>query len=159
MVTFQSLQEKFAEKAAAIESIVAGVNEEKAKQAPAEGEWCIREVLTHLSGDVDETFLQGIKRFKNENTPSLDLTPGTLSSSAEREKMPVRDLASSVAQQYREIGAFVGGLNDEQLNLPGKIGFLKQYTGSEDITLGSWATLMADMHLQQHVEQLRALAK
>lgn len=159
MVTPQSLQEKFAEKAAAIESIVAGVNEEKAKQAPAAGEWCIREVLTHLSGDVEETFLQGIKRFKNENTPSLDLTPGTLSSSAEREKMPVRDLASSVAQQYREIGAFVGGLNDEQLNLPGKIGFLKQYTGSEDITLGNWATLMADMHLQQHVEQLRALAK
>jgi uncharacterized damage-inducible protein DinB len=159
MVTSQSLREKFAERAAAIESIVAGVSEDKAKAAPAAGEWCIREVLTHLSGDVDETFLQGIKRFTDESTPTLDLTPGTIYTSAEREKMPVKDLASSVAQQYREIGAFVGGLNEQQLNLPGKIGFLKQYTGTEDITLGSWATLMTDMHLQQHVDQLRALAK
>ena len=159
MVTSQSLQEKFAERAAALESIVGDISEAKAAKAPATGEWCVREVLTHLAGDVDETFLQGIRRFADENTPTLDLTPGTLSTSAERDKMPVKDLASSVAQQYREIGAFVGGLNDDQLNLPGKIGFLKQYTGSEDITLGRWAALMADMHLQDHVEQLRALAR
>lgn len=63
MVTSQSLKDKFDERASQIEAALAGVSEEKASQAPAAGEWCIREVLTHLSGDVDETFLQGIRRF------------------------------------------------------------------------------------------------
>ena len=38
MVTSQSLKDKFDEKASEIESIIAGVSEETASQAPAEGE-------------------------------------------------------------------------------------------------------------------------
>lgn len=159
MVTAQSLQSKFDDRANEIEAAVAGISDEKAQQKPAEGEWCVREVLVHLAGDADETFLDGIKRFKEESTPTLDLTPGTLSTSDEREKMSLSELAASVAKQYRDIGAFLGTLNEEQLGLPGKIGFLKQYTGSDDITLGNWATIMTDMHLVGHVQQLRDLAK
>ena len=86
MVTSQITEGQVRRKGGSIESIVAGVSEEKAKAAPAAGEWCVREVLTHLSGDADETFLQGIKRFVDENTPTLDLTPGThLTSAGARE--------------------------------------------------------------------------
>jgi hypothetical protein len=159
MVTSQSLKSLLDDKAAQIEEAVSGVGEEKAKQSPAAGEWCVREVLYHLSGDVDETFAQGIARFINEDKPELDLTPGTVYISAEREKVPVAKLAASVAAQYRELGEYVAGLSEADLARIGRIGFLKQVRGNDEITLAEWASVIGNYHLNQHIEQLRALAK
>lgn len=159
MVTAQSLKTMFDEKASQIESAVSGVSEEKARQAPAAGEWCVREVLYHLSGDIDQTFVQGIQRFIKEDKPELPLTPGTVYTSPEREKAPLAELASSVAAQYRQLGDWVAGLGEADLARIGRIAFLQQVRGSDEITLAEWASVIGNYHLNQHIEQLRALAK
>lgn len=158
MVTAQSLKSQLDERASQIESAVAGVSDKEARTRPAEGEWCVREVLYHLSGDAQETFLDGINRFINEDRPELPLTPGEVYASPEREQAPVRELAATVAQQYRELGELVAGLSDEQRARTGRIAFLKQARGHDEVTLAEWVSLIANYHLGQHIEQLRKLA-
>jgi hypothetical protein len=157
MVTNATLKDKFDEKAAAMESIVAGISDEKAARRPAEGEWCVREVLYHLSGDAQHTFRDDLNRFLNEEMPELGVTPGEVYLSPEREKAPIQELARSVAAQYRDIGTFVGGLTEEQLARPGRIAFLKQVRGSDEIKLSEWISLIVEYHVTQHLGQLQAL--
>jgi hypothetical protein len=157
MVTNTTLKDKFDEKASAMESIVSGVSDEKAAKRPAEGEWCVREVLYHLSVDAQHTFRDDLNRFLKENMPELGVTPGEVYLSPERENASIQELARSVAKQYRDIGAFVGGLTEEQLNRPARIAFLKQVRGSDEIKLGEWIGLIVEYHLTQHLGQLQAL--
>jgi hypothetical protein len=110
MVTNASLKDKFDEKASAMESIVTGISDEKAARRPAEGEWCVRDVLCHLSGDAQHTFRDDLNRFLAEDMPALDVTPGELFWTPDRESASVQELARSVAAQYRDIGTFVGTL-------------------------------------------------
>jgi DinB superfamily len=159
MVAAQSLKEKFDEKAAAMQSIVAGVSEEKASQRPAEGEWCVRDVLCHLSGDAQHTFRDDLNCFLEEEMPELGVTPGELYWTPGRQGASVQELARSVAAQYRDIGTFVAGLSAEQLARPARIAFLKQVRGNDEIKLSEWIGLIVEYHLSQHIDQLQALAK
>ncbi len=157
MVTNAALKDKFDEKATAIESMVSGISEEQANRRPADGEWCVRDVLCHLSGDAEHSFRDDLGRFLEEDMPALDLSPGSLYWTSEREGASVQDLAKAVAQQYRDIGVLVGGLTDEQLSRPGRIAFLKEVRGSDEIKLGEWIAVISEYHLNQHLGQLKAL--
>ena len=159
MVMNATLKDKFDEKASAIESTVAGISDEKASRRPAEGEWSVRDVLCHLSGDAQHTFRDDLNRFLKEDMPELGVVPGEVYTSPERESASIQELARSVAQQYRDIGTFVGGLTDEQLARPARIAFLKQVRGSDEIKLSEWISVIAEYHLSQHISQLQALAK
>lgn len=159
MATAQSLKTLFDDRAAQIEAAVAGLSEERARQKPAEGEWCVREVLYHLAGDANETFLEGINRFLEEDKPELPLTPGDVYLSPEREAAGVGELASMVAGQYRELGEMVSRLDDGQLARIGRIGFLKQARGTDEVSLSEWVSLIANYHLDLHIGQLRALTR
>lgn len=157
MVTQQSLQDKFDEKASRIEAAVQGVSEEQAARRPAEGEWSMRDVLCHLSGDATSSFHDDLHRFLNEDVPEFGLTPGELYWTPDREKQSLSDLAKSTAGEYRKIGQFVSSLTPEQLDRVGRIGFLKQVRGSDEIKLGEWISVISEYHLNQHLGQLEAL--
>jgi hypothetical protein len=159
MVTSQSLKSLFDEKASQIEAVVAGMSEEHARQAPAAGEWCVREVLYHLSGDAGQTFYDDVRRFLEEDKPELPLTPGEVYTSPERESASLQELAASVADQYRKIGEFASGLSDEQLGRIARVGFLKQARGNDEVALSEWLSLTANYHLNLHIGQLQALTK
>src|ERR1700730_9560808 len=153
MVTSPSLKDKFDEKASEIESTVAGISLEKASSRPAAGEWSVRDVLCHLSGDAEHSFRDDLNRILDEDKPELDLTPGDLYWTPAREKASAQELAQSVAVQYREIGTLVAGLSAEQLDRSARIAFLKQARGNDEIRLAEWIGLMADYHLSQHIGQ------
>jgi len=157
MVKNTTLKNKFDEKASAMESIVAGVSEEKAAKRPADGEWSARDVFCHLSGDAEHTFRDDLNRFLTEDVPALDVTPGELFWTADRESATIQELARAVAAQYREIGNFVSGLTDEQLARPARIAFLKEVRGNDEIKLSEWISLIVEYHLGQHLGQLQAL--
>jgi hypothetical protein len=158
LVTSQSLKDKFDEKAASIEAAVAGLSDEQASRRPAEDQWSARDVLCHLAGDAESTFHDDLNRFLNEDKPHLGIAPGELYWNADREKLSLSDLAKSTADQYREIGKLVGDLTPEQLARPGRIAFLKQVRGTDEIAMSEWVSLMVDYHLNQHINQLQALA-
>lgn len=150
------LKAQFNAKTDEIEKLVADLNEEAASKSPADGEWCIREVLTHLSGDADQTFHDGLKRFVQEETPDLGLTPGQSYLNG-RENVPINDLAKDVVAQYRQIADWAGTLTDEQLGRTARIPFLKETPLGETPTLQIWLGAMLNFHLPQHIEQLQKL--
>jgi hypothetical protein len=159
MVTQQSLKDKFEEKASRIEASIEGVSDEKAAKRPSEGEWSMRDVLCHLSGDASGGFHDDLHRFLNEEVPEFGLTPGELYWTPEREKQSLSELGKSTAAQYRKIGEFVATLTPQQLDRVGRIGFLKEFRGSDEIKLGEWITVISELHLNQHLDQLEALRK
>jgi hypothetical protein len=159
MVMNATLKDKFDEKASEIESTVSGISDEKASRRLAEGEWSVRDVLCHLSGDAQHTFRDDLNCFLEEEMPELGVTPGELYWTPGRQGASVQELARSVAAQYRDIGTFVAGLSAEQLARPARIAFLKQVRGNDEIKLSEWIGLIVEYHLSQHIDQLQALAK
>jgi len=156
--TNTSLKGLFKQRANEIEEITAGITEEQANRRPAEGEWCARDVLSHLLGSEELSFEDGVRLFL-KNDAALDITPGDPYASNKREKMTSQELSAGVVKQVRGIAQFVGGLTPEQLQETAHIAFLKEYGVTDHPTLEMWAGMMANMHLPQHVGQLRELTK
>lgn len=153
-----SLKTVFEQHADAIEEITNGLTEEQASKKPAENEWSIREVLTHLLGSEQRSFEDGLKAFLKDDA-LLDQTPGDPYITESREKLSTADLTAEVAKQYRQIGEFIGGLSAEQMQRTAHIPMLKDYGINDHPSLEMWAGIVANMHLRGHVEQMRANLK
>jgi hypothetical protein len=156
--TNTTLKELFEQRAKEIEEIATGITDEQANRRPAEGEWCARDVLTHLLGSEARSFEDGLRLFLEKDSV-VDITPGDPYLTEARKKMRAQELSAGVAKQVRQIAQFIGGLTPEQLQETANVPFLKNYGMSEYPTLETWAGLMANMHLKQHVDQLRELCK
>ncbi len=79
MVSGPSLQQQLDQKVQEIKQAVSGIDEQKATKRPAEGEWCAKEVLSHLCGVDDALSMYEFRRFLDEETPALGITPGSYS--------------------------------------------------------------------------------
>lgn len=159
MVSTQSFQQQLEAKVREIEQVVSGMSDDKASQAPAPGEWCVKEVLTHLSGSEAQSFYAGLQRFVNEETPRLDLTPGETYLTPTRENAPVDELLASVLTQYGDIGKWIGKLSDADLLRKAHMPAFKETPLSEYPTLQLWIGAIINFHLTAHVQQLQTLAK
>ena len=157
MVSGPSLQAQLDQKVQEIKQTVAGMSEEKASKRPGEGEWSVKEVLSHLCGADDALSMYEFKRFLTEETPDLGITPGSYSDI--RKDAPLSELVSKVDSDYGQIGKFFAGLNEEQLNRKAHIPFLKETPLGEYPTLGQWAIGMIQFHLNDHVQQLKNLSQ
>jgi hypothetical protein len=142
-----------------IKEAVSGISDEQASRQPASGEWCVKEVLSHLSGRETASFLAGLNSFLEEDTPEMDLTPGDPYFSPQREKLSCSELLSKVEEQYSGIGKFLAGLTEEQLARKAHIAFLKETPLGEYPTLAQWASAIMHFHLTEHINQLRNLCK
>jgi len=157
MVSGPTLQQQLNQKVQEIKQAVSGLNEEKASKAPGEGEWSAKQVLSHLCGQDDALSMYEFKRFLNEETPALGITPGSYGDV--RKDAPLSELVSKLDSDYAQIGTFLAGLNDEQLNRKAHIPFLKETPLGEYPTLGQWAIGLISFHLNDHVQQLKNLAQ
>ncbi len=159
MVTPAGLESQVQQKVLEIKQAVSGVGEEKALKRPADGEWCIKEVLSHLTGEENAIMMYELNRFLQEDTPDLDLTPGVSAYDSKRAEAPTTELLSNVESQYSDLGKLLASLNEEQLGRKAHIPFLKESPIGEYPTLGQWAMGIINFHLADHVQQLRTLAQ
>lgn len=97
-------------------------------------------------------------RMVNEDTPALNLTPGD-SYFEQRQAKPVSELLGMIESQYAEMGKFLTGLSEEQLNRKAHIPFLKETPLTEYPTLTQWTGAIINFHLAEHVSQLQNLCK
>ena len=114
-------------------------------------------MLSHLCGADDALSMYEFKRFLNEETPDLGITPGSYSDV--RKDAPLSELVSKIDSDYAKIGSFLAGLNEEQLNRKAHIPFLKETPLGEYPTLGQWAIGVIQFHLNDHVQQLKNLSQ
>jgi hypothetical protein len=159
MVTGPSLQQQLDQKVQEIKQAVSGIDEQKASKAPAGGEWSAKEVLWHLTGEEHALKTFEMERFLKEETPELGVEPGRTPYNEDRSKVPVYELLSRVEGQYAEVGNFLAGLNDEQLNRKAHVPFLKETPLGEYPTLGQWAIGLINFHLNDHIQQLKTLSQ
>jgi len=159
MVTSASLKEQLQERIRTIEQLTSDVSNEQASESPAEGEWCVKEVLSHLAGPETRSFYDGIKTFIDQDTPTYDLTPGQSHFDSARQDASVAELRTSVIDQYNQIGDLLGGLSEQQLTRTAHMPSFKETPLGENPTLGSWAAGLINYHLPDHIAQLQSLCE
>jgi hypothetical protein len=159
MVTSASLKDQLAERVRTIEQLTAGLSDGEAGQAPSEGEWCVKEVLSHLAGSETKSFYDGIKAFLDEDTPEYEVTPGQSYLDSDRSGLTVAELRSRVIDEYSRIGELLGGLSEEQLNRKAHMPAFKETPLGEYPALSLWASAMVNYHLPDHIAQLQTLCK
>lgn len=157
MVSGPTLQQQLDQKVQEIKQAVSAIDEQNATKQPAEGEWCAKEVLSHLCGADDALSMYEFKRFLAEDTPALGITPGSYSDI--RKDAPLSELVSKIDSDYGQIGNFFAGLNEEQLTRKAHIPFLKETPIGEYPTLGQWAVGVIQFHLNDHIQQLKNLSQ
>jgi hypothetical protein len=158
MVTGPSLQQQLDQKVQEIKQTVSGIDEQKATRSPGEGEWCAKEVLSHLSGDGSSDTVSLLGRVIQEDTPLIDIHPG-VSYYEGRENVSLTELTSRVESAYGNMGKFLSGLSEEQLNRKAQVPLLKETPIGEYPTLGQLAGALIHFHLNDHVQQLKSLSQ
>lgn len=157
MSTGNALSEQMAQKVSEIKQAVAGLNDARASQPQAAGEWSVKEVLSHLCGQTDALSMYEFERFLAEDTPDLGISPGQYGDI--RKDIPLSELVAKVDSDYAAIGRFLAGLSDGQLSRKARVGFLKESPLGEYPTLGQWAGAVINFHLADHVNQIRTLTE
>jgi hypothetical protein len=139
-----------------IAGIVRAMDDVDASRRPDPGTWSAREVISHLCQSDNESFLDGIGRFVLEETPEIEVTPGITHYTAERHAMALADLVDAFERQYEQIADYVARLSEVQLARRARIALLKDSPFGEYPTLAEWLRAISGMHLQGHLEELRA---
>jgi len=73
--------------------------------------------------------------------------------------MSVAELTSKVTSAYNEMGHFLSGLSEEQLNRKARAPQLKETPMTEYPTLGQLAAAVINFHLNDHINHLRNLSR
>ena len=151
-----SLQDTYATKLRELDDALAGFSDETAGRRPADGEWCVKEALSHLCGEADALKMYGFRRFVEEDEPLIGIVTGLPYYSPERQGMSFEDLASKVRAQYGEIATYLASLSQEQLERKARVPLLKDTPFGENVTLAQWAQAAAQFHVTDHINQIRA---
>jgi hypothetical protein len=136
---------------------LAGVSEEEAGRRPADGEWCCKEVLSHLMGDEGEDEVGRLRRFLDEDNPLIGIVVGLPFYTPGRQAMSLAELRAGVWKRYEEMAEFVSGLSDEQLERGARIPLLKQTPIGEQATMAQWVGVVTNFHLPAHTEQVQGI--
>jgi uncharacterized damage-inducible protein DinB len=135
--------------AARVAEVAQGLAPEQLRQRPKEGEWCMKEVMSHLRDLERDLFLPRLRRILEEEWPQFEsFDPEAWARSRDhREGSFERDLEEFTAARARTL-AFLEALPDGAVARLG----LSGYFGP--VTLAQFATHVVD-HDLEHLAQLR----
>ncbi|MBI1885624.1 MAG: DinB family protein [Chloroflexi bacterium] len=150
-----SLRDAVDQKMRELEEAVTGLSDESAARRPADGEWCAKEVLSHLLGEEGQGAVGRFRRFLDEDQPLIGIVSGLPYYTPQRQSMTVADLLAGVRAQYLEVGHYLGGLNDEQLARKARIPLFKDTPLTEYPTLAQTAGALVSFHVTDHINQIR----
>ena len=154
-VTAASLRDKVEQRLSELDEALAGMDEGKASERSAEGEWCCKEVLSHLMGDEGESYVAGLRRFIDEDTPLIGVMVGLPYYTPARQAISLAEMRAGVRRQYQEVADFLADLSDEQLSRKAQIPLLKDTPIGEYATLAQWVGALLNLHLPNHINQVR----
>src|SRR3972149_10997735 len=125
-VAATSLRDALDQKMRELGETLEGMTEEDAARRPADGEWSCKEMLSHLMGDEGESFVTGLRRFVNEDTPLIGVVAGPPYYTPARQAMSLSELRAGGWRQHQEGGGFIGSLSNEQPAHKGRVPLLKE---------------------------------
>lgn len=130
------------------------------ERSDAPGEWTTRQVLAHLLLEPGWNAVQVLKKFSAKGFPLVEVVPGQLHVTPERQKMTLRQFLDALDAQRREVFAFLEGLPEAELTQrKARIPFFKQFMGTDEIPIPVYVGAFFDLHWNDHAGQLAKIRK
>jgi hypothetical protein len=130
------------------------------ERADAPGEWTTRQVLSHLLFEPGWNAVQVLKKFSAKDFPLVEIIPGQVSVTPERQKMTLRQFQDTLEAQRRSVFGYLEGLLDAELKgRKARIPLFKQFMGTEEIALSVYVRALFDFHWNDHAGQLAKIRK
>jgi len=150
----QDLRAKSDKSLARLKAQLAGM-EPHLERADAPGEWTTRQVLCHLLGAPERDPVAMLRGFAEHDLPVVEIKPGDVHVTPERQKMTLGDLVGALEGQQRAVFAYLEGLDDRAIEArKARIPLFKQFMGTDEISLAAYVGAMFGFHWKDHTGQL-----
>lgn len=130
------------------------------ERADAPGEWTTRQVLSHLLFEPGWRAVPVLKKFSTKDLPLVEIVPGQVHVTPERQKMALRQFLDALGGQRRDVFAYLDGLSDAELGeRKARIPLFKQFMGTDEIPISTYVGALFNLHWQDHAGQLAKIRK
>lgn len=130
------------------------------ERSDAPGEWTTRQVLAHLLFEPGWEPVSVLKRFAEKDLPLMEVNPGEVHMTAERQTMTLKQFVEAMDSQRRSVFAYLEGLSDAELTQrKARIPFFKRFMGTEETAIAAYVGAFFDFHWNNHAGQLAKIRK
>jgi len=141
---------------------VLGGMEAHLEQADAPGEWTAREVLCHLLFEPGWKPVALLERFAIGDLgdlPLVEITPGSVTMTLERQRMTLAELVADIDAQRREVFGYLETLGEADLARKARIPLFAPILGTDEVPLPVFVGAMFDRHWAGHALQLAKIRR
>jgi len=125
----------------------------------APGEWTAREVLCHLLFEPGAKPVGLLERFTAGAPPLVEITPGAVTVTPERQRMTLAELVAALDGQRREVFGYLATLDEADLARRARIPVFGPLLGTDEVPLPIFVGIMFDRHWAAHTEQLAKIRR
>ena len=125
----------------------------------APGEWTAREVLCHLLLEPGVEAGGAARALAVGDPPLVDITPGAVTVTPERQRMTLADLLAALDGQRRDVFGYLATLGEADLARRARIPVFGPLLGTDEVPLPVFVGIMFDRHWAAHIEQLAKIRR
>jgi len=129
------------------------------ERADAPGEWTARQVLCHLLFEPGSKPVALLERFAVNDPPLVEIAPGAVTVTPERQRMTLADLISALDGQRRDVFGYLATLGEADLDRRARIPVFGPLLGTDEVPLPVFVGVMFDRHWAAHTEQLAKIRR
>ena len=129
------------------------------ERADAPGEWTARQVLCHLLFEPGWQPVELLDRFSTADPPLVEIIPGVVTVTPERQRMTLSDLVATLDGQRRDVFAYLAALDEADLSRTARIPLFAPILGTDHVPLAVFVGAMFDRHWTGHAEQLAKIRR
>jgi len=129
------------------------------ERADAPGEWTARQVLCHLLFEPGSKPVALLERFAVNDPPLVEIAPGAVAVTPERQRMTLADLVAALDGQRRDVFGYLATLGEADLDRRARIPFFGPLLGTDEVPLPVFVGIMFDRHWAAHTEQLAKIRR
>ncbi|MBI5633546.1 MAG: DinB family protein [Nitrospirae bacterium] len=154
----EQLAQLLSSKMQEIMKLCEGLSEQTASRAPA-GRWSPKEIISHLSGSEDGSFLPFLRLALVEDAPRLDIEAENPFFTKSRAAMSMKELLALCEKVYSEMADFVAGLSDEQLKRTLYVPLFKDLPLTDHPSLAVFISGIGGYHMEFHINHMKEILK
>lgn len=128
-------------------------------RADAPGEWTARQVLCHLLFEPGWKPVALLERFAIDDLPLVEITPGAVTVTPERERSTLADLVAALDGQRRDVFGYLRTLGEADLARRARIPLFAPLLGTDEVPLPVFVGVLFDRHWAAHTEQLAKIRR
>lgn len=129
------------------------------EQTDAPGQWTARQVLCHLLFEPGADPVALLDRFAIGDPPVVEITPGAVAVTPERQRMTLVDLVAALNAQRRDVFAYLATRGEADLARRARIPVFGPLLGTDEVPLSVFVDVMFDRHWAAHTEQLAKIRR